>query len=105
MSGTLNVLGTVLSNVSRLTCGGLEVVSSGGVVSGRVGSGTAISEGTVNVLSGGSLRTPGLERRRFNVHGTTLNNIAVDSGGIGMSRRWFYFAWWKRSARVFWRHA
>ena len=50
--GKLNVAGTVTSDVT-VFAGGVETVSSGGVVSGQPGSGTLIS-GTVNVLSGGT---------------------------------------------------
>ena len=50
--GTLDVLGTVTSNVD-VFAGGTVNVSSGGVVSGGPSSGTAVS-GTLNVLSGGS---------------------------------------------------
>ena len=53
--GALNVAGTVTSDVAVFS-GGVETVSSGGVVSGQHGAGTAISGGTVNVLSGGESR-------------------------------------------------
>ena len=100
ISGTLNVQGEVLSNVT-IWAGGLEIVSSGGVVTGVTGSGTA-DDGTVDVLSGGSLEhlsvsSGGLltvsaggtadhvtvsSGGTFNVLGTVLSNVAVDSGGV-----------------------
>jgi autotransporter passenger strand-loop-strand repeat protein len=51
--GTLEVFGTITSNVG-LDTGGTEFVESGGLTSGAPGSGTGISGGTLDVLSGGS---------------------------------------------------
>jgi autotransporter passenger strand-loop-strand repeat protein len=54
--GLANVLGTSLSN-TRIASGGLEIISSGGIVSGALSSGNSIS-GAVDVLSGGTLALP-----------------------------------------------
>ena len=56
----LNVAGTITSDVTVYS-GGVETVSSGGVVSGSAGAGTAIS-GTVNVLSGGKFSFADVDR-------------------------------------------
>jgi autotransporter passenger strand-loop-strand repeat protein len=48
--GALNVAGTVTSDVA-VFAGGVETVSSGGVVSGASGADTVLSGGTVNVLA------------------------------------------------------
>ncbi|MFX9722014.1 hypothetical protein ABTO99_18450, partial [Acinetobacter baumannii] len=80
-SGTLNVAGTMTSNVT-VSSGGVENVLSGGLISGTFGSGTLISAaGTVNVLAGGTgafltVSSGGT----FNVAGTVLSNVTVSSG-------------------------
>ncbi|MGY3693161.1 autotransporter passenger strand-loop-strand repeat protein [Bradyrhizobium sp. USDA 3240] len=80
--GIFNVSGTVLSRVG-VYAGGVENVVSGGVVNGAVGSGTAVSGGTVNVLSGGALDHLTVSSGGvFNVAaGGTAHDIAVSSGG------------------------
>ncbi|MHC2467869.1 hypothetical protein [Bradyrhizobium embrapense] len=80
--GTFNVSGTVLSRVG-VYGGGVENVFSGGVVTGAVGSGTAISGGTVNVFSGGALDHLTVSSGGvLNVaSGATAHDIAVSSGG------------------------
>ncbi|MBR1207448.1 hypothetical protein [Bradyrhizobium sp. AUGA SZCCT0124] len=80
--GIFNVSGTVLSRVG-VYAGGVENVFSGGVVNGAVGSGTAVSGGTVNVLSGGALDHLTVSSGGvFNIAaGGTAHDIAVSSGG------------------------
>ncbi|WP_375787265.1 hypothetical protein ACE10Z_06865 [Bradyrhizobium sp. Pha-3] len=80
--GIFNVSGTVLSRVG-VYAGGVENVFSGGVVNGAVGSGTAVSGGTVNVFSGGALDHLTVSSGGvFNVaSGATAHDIAVSSGG------------------------
>ncbi|SED91990.1 autotransporter passenger strand-loop-strand repeat-containing protein [Bradyrhizobium erythrophlei] len=80
--GIFNVSGTVLSRVG-VYAGGVENVFSGGVVTGAVGSGTAVSGGTVNVFSGGALDHLTVSSGGvFNIaSGGTAHDIAVSSGG------------------------
>jgi len=61
--GTANVLGSVTSN-NAVLAGGVENISSGGVVSGVPNSGTGISGGIVNVLSSGALDHATVFQRR-----------------------------------------
>ena len=79
--GALNVAGTITSDVT-VFAGGVETVSSGGVVTGASGSDTAIS-GTVNVLSGGSLEHATiLAGGKLNLaKGGTVDHLNVSSGG------------------------
>jgi autotransporter passenger strand-loop-strand repeat protein len=97
--GALNVAGAITSDVTVFS-GGVETVSSGGIVSDNGSAGTLIS-GTVNVLSGGPLAFADIEGGQLNVSkggaahdifvssgselnvaGTTTSNITVFSGGI-----------------------
>ncbi|MCC8960436.1 hypothetical protein H8B02_45680, partial [Bradyrhizobium sp. Pear77] len=80
--GIFNVSGTVLSRVG-VYAGGVENVFSGGVVNGAVGSGTAVSGGTVNVFSGGALDHLTVSSGGvLNIaSGATAHDIAVSSGG------------------------
>ena len=81
--GMLNVLGTVTSDVTVFS-GGVENISSGGVVGGDSGAGTRLSGGTVNVFAGGAAAFLGVS------NGGTLNvlegglavSIGVSSGGV-----------------------
>jgi autotransporter passenger strand-loop-strand repeat protein len=99
--GALNVAGTVTSDVA-VFAGGIETVSSGGLVSGSAGAGTNISAGTVNVLSGGTFEFTTVfaggklniskggraasivvsSGGNLNVAGTTTSNVTVSSGGM-----------------------
>ena len=99
--GTLDVQGTATSDVA-VDAGGVENVSSGGVISGAPNSGTGISGGTVNVLSGGSAVFLGVSSGgtlnvsagaaaadftvssggTANVQGTVTSIVDVDAGGI-----------------------
>jgi autotransporter passenger strand-loop-strand repeat protein len=83
--GTANVLGTVTSNVA-VDAGGVENVSSGGLISGAPGSGTVISGGVVNVFSGGSAAYLGVSSGgTLNVSaGGTASDFAVSSGGTAI---------------------
>jgi autotransporter passenger strand-loop-strand repeat protein len=80
--GALNVAGTITSDVAIFS-GGVETVSSGSVVSGTFGSGTAISGGTVNVLSRGAFSFADVDSGgKLSVSkGGTAHNISVSSGG------------------------
>jgi autotransporter passenger strand-loop-strand repeat protein len=80
--GTLNVFGTITS-LGGVSSGGVENILSGGVASGVLGSGTAVSGGTVNVLSGGSLAfSTDFAGGVTNVSaGGTADNLHVQSGG------------------------
>ena len=60
--GELDVLGEITSSVV-VSSGGIEIVSSGGVVSGASNSGTAI-HGSVTVLESGSLSLRGHQKSR-----------------------------------------
>jgi autotransporter passenger strand-loop-strand repeat protein len=81
--GVVDLMGTITNNVA-VFAGGLEVISSGGVQTGQSGSGTGISGGTIDVLSGGEL-----DHATVSSGGTldvsaggTIHNIAVSNGGI-----------------------
>jgi autotransporter passenger strand-loop-strand repeat protein len=79
---TVNVLGTITSSVSVYS-GGIENVSSGGVATGVPHSGTAVSGGTLNVLSGGALdhSTDFAGGTTEVFAGGTAHNLTVSSGG------------------------
>ena len=80
--GTLTVLGTLTSG-AIIYAGATETVSSGGLVSGQIGSGTGISGGLVNVLSGGEFDfATAYSGGILNISaGATSFNIAASSGG------------------------
>ncbi len=80
--GTLNVLGKITSNV-KLYSGSIENISSGGSATGVPNSGTGISGGTLNVLSGGeSDHTTVFSGGSLNVSsGGTAYSVTVSSGG------------------------
>ena len=77
--GVLNVAGTITSDVV-VVAGGIETVSSGGLVSGNGTAGTLIS-GTVTVLSGGTLAFADIEGGQLNISkGGIAHDIFVSSG-------------------------
>jgi autotransporter passenger strand-loop-strand repeat protein len=98
--GVLNVHGKVTSGVT-VFAGGVETVSSGGVVSGASVADTTLSGGEVDVLSGGKLTFATVlsggeltvskggsaasivvfSGGNLNVAGTTTSNVTVSSGG------------------------
>ena len=97
--GNLNVAGTITSHVAVFS-GGIETVSSGGVVTGAADDSTVIFGGEVDVLSGGklgfatvfsggalSLAGGGsaaniiVSGGNLDVAGTTTSNVRVLSGG------------------------
>lgn len=62
--------------------GGIETVSSGGLISGSPGAGTVILGGTLNVLSGGTAEYFDISRGVANVSaGAGADNVTVASGG------------------------
>ena len=99
--GALNVAGTITSDV-MVFAGGVETVLSGGVVSGASVADTAISGGTVNVLSGGKLTFATVSSGGdltiskggsaasivvsssgdLNLAATTTSDVTVSSGGM-----------------------
>jgi autotransporter passenger strand-loop-strand repeat protein len=80
--GSVNVRGKITSNV-EVASGGVETVSSGGLVTGLVNSGTLVS-GTVYVLSGGKFEVALLSGGgTLNVSaGGTADELSVSSGGV-----------------------
>jgi autotransporter passenger strand-loop-strand repeat protein len=82
--GSANLLGTSLSGTNILS-GGVEVISSGGVVTAGTSSGTGNGVGgTVYVLSGGVLDNAVVfSSGALNISaGGTARNFAVSSGGL-----------------------
>ncbi|MGY3527526.1 AIDA repeat-containing protein [Bradyrhizobium sp. USDA 4452] len=82
--GTLNVTGTTSNTVAVLS-GGIENVSSGGVIqgtiSGTAGTGTFVAAGgTLNVLAGGSASMINVSGT-LNVRGKITSNVTIQSGG------------------------